>query len=182
LIVKITNRFTLILFALSALTCAAACQHSTEHLNAGAEKLAGKAAGNANQPATPTPENAKAGTAKSEADATPAGSLATPTDAFKTAYAARQKKDIEGLKRAFSKDALEFFSVMGEGDSKSPDTALKQMVEQPQSPNSDVRNEKIDGDKATVEYQNAKGDWVEMNFVKEGHEWKLTLPRGGGQK
>jgi hypothetical protein len=178
----ITNRFTLTLMALSVLTCATACQHSVEHINAVTNKPTDKAASNAHQTGTATPEIAKTEATKSAADSAPAGSLATPTDAFKTAYVARQNKDIEGLKRAFSKDALEFFSAMGEGDTKSPDAALKQMVAQPQFPNSDVRNEKIEGDKATVEYQNTKGEWVEMNFVREGGEWKLTLPRGGGQK
>jgi hypothetical protein len=181
LTLKITNRFTLTLLVLSVLTYATACQNSTEPKSAGADKPADKPASNANQLAVNTPEVAKPEPTKNEADASPAGSLATPTEAYKTAYAARQKKDIEGLKRAFSKEALEFFTAMSEGESKSPDNALKQMVEQPQAPGSDVRNEKIDGNKATVEYQNTKGDWVEMYFVKEGSEWKLTLPPRGGQ-
>ncbi|HEV7902602.1 MAG TPA: hypothetical protein VGO96_02080 [Pyrinomonadaceae bacterium] len=180
---KITNRFTLTLITLSVFACATACGNSTEQKNTGAvNKPADQASSNAGQTGAATPESAKPEATKDVADASPAGSLATPTDAFKTAYVARQKKDIEGLKRAFSKDALEFFSAVSEGDTKSPDPALKQMVAQSQAPNSDVRNEKIDGDKATLEYQNTIGEWVEMNFLKEGGEWKLTLPRRGNQK
>src|SRR5205085_11501447 len=39
-------------------------------------------------------------------------SLATPTDAYKTAYALREKNDVNGLKRVMSKYVLEFFELM----------------------------------------------------------------------
>jgi hypothetical protein len=38
----------------------------------------------------------------------------------------------------------------------------------------ETRNEKIDGDKATLEVnQDGKGRWQTVNFVKEDGSWKL---------
>ncbi len=58
----------------------------------------------------------------------PTGSLATPTDAYKTAYDLRKKKDIEGLKKVMTKDILDFLKMMGEDDKKSLDDMLREMV------------------------------------------------------
>lgn len=107
----------------------------------------------------------------------PPGSLATPSDAYRTAYAIRRKKDGQALKRILSKEILEFFTEMGKFEEKSLDEMLKELAEKPQASTAEVRNEKISGDRATIEYKDEKGEWKEMDFVKEGGEWKLTLPK-----
>ena len=55
------------------------------------------------------------------ADTSTVGSLVTPTDAYKTAYELRKKKDVQGLKAIMSKDIKEFLTMMGEDDKKSLD-------------------------------------------------------------
>lgn len=116
-------------------------------------------------------ENTKAETTKSVNI-----SLATPTEAYKTAFSARQKKDVQGLKQVLSKKMLEFFKAMGIDEHKTVDDELKELAEQPQAATAEARNEKITGDKATVEYLDENGKWKTMDFVKEGSDWKLTLP------
>ena len=37
----------------------------------------------------------------------------------------------------------------------------------------EYRNEKIDGDRATLEYKNTSGRWESMPFVSEDGEWKI---------
>lgn len=37
----------------------------------------------------------------------------------------------------------------------------------------DYRNEKIDGEKATLEYKNPYEIWETLPFVREGGEWKI---------
>lgn len=108
------------------------------------------------------------------------GSLATPTDAYRTAYDLRKSKDIEGLKKVFSKDVLEFFAMLAEEEKKTLDEALRELAERPQAETAATRNEKIDGDRATLEYLSEKGDWKTMDFVKEGNDWKLTIPKADG--
>lgn len=126
--------------------------------------------------ATPKPAETATPTPAAEVSGEP-GSLATPTDAYKTAYAIRQKKDGAALKRVLSKDILEFFTEMGKLEKKSLDEMLKDLAEKPQASTAEVRNEKITGDRAILEYKDEKGEWKEMDFEKEGSEWKLTLPK-----
>lgn len=177
---KITSSLVLKSAILFALGCAAACQSNTAN-NANVNSTANRTAVNAAQ--TDDKNSAAADSNRTEnaktetGDSSKSGSLATPTEAYKFAYAARQKKDIEALKRVLSKDALEFFSAISEPD-EPIDKALMQMTETPQAATNESRNEKINGDRATLEYPNAKGEWKTMDFVKENGEWKLTFPKG----
>jgi hypothetical protein len=106
------------------------------------------------------------------------GSLTTPTEAYKTAYELRKKKDTEGLKKIMSKDIKEFLTMMGEAEKKTLDDMLKEMVEKPQADKIESRNEKIDGNFATVEYLTETGAWKTMDFEKVGSDWLLTFPKG----
>jgi hypothetical protein len=54
---------------------------------------------------------------------------------------------------------------------------LKEMVEKPQADKAEVRNEKIDGNFATVEYLTETGGWKTMDFEKVGSDWLLTFPK-----
>lgn len=104
------------------------------------------------------------------------GSLASPTDAYKTAFIARQKKDIEGLKRVLSKKMFKFLTDTGKTENKTLDDQLKELTKIPQAQIALTRDEKIYDDEATLEYLDENGKWIEMSFVKENGEWKLTLP------
>lgn len=101
----------------------------------------------------------------------------TPTDAYKTALAATKAGDFESLKKVVSKDVLEFFKFMSEGG-ESSDELMSEMLGSKQGETGDVRNEKISGNKATIEYKDEKGEWKTMDFVKEGGSWKMTIPKG----
>lgn len=64
------------------------------------------------------------------------------------------------------------------GSGQNLDDLLKKQLEQPDVPMPDTletRNEKITGDKASVEYKDVRGNWKTANFIKEGSEWKITL-------
>ena len=70
----------------------------------------------------------------------------------------------------------------GESDAAGPktlDDMIKDLCAMPPSPNGDnIKDEKIVGDQGTVKYQDERGDWHLMDFVRENGEWKLTMPRG----
>jgi hypothetical protein len=102
----------------------------------------------------------------------------TPTEVYKTAYAMRKNGDIEGLKKVMSKDVLEFMAMIGEEEKKTLDDQLREMVKTPQGPSDEVRNEKITGDTATLEYLKDKDKWSTMDFEKEDGVWKMTIPQG----
>ena len=132
----------------------------------------------ANQNITVVNANKVEATAATPAIQTPStGSLATPSDAYRTAYDMREKKDVAGLKKVMSKELLDFLTMMGESDKKSLDDQIAEIFDQPQAKTNESRNEKITGDRATVEYPDEDGEWKTMDFVKEGQEWKMTIPK-----
>ncbi len=101
----------------------------------------------------------------------------TPSEAYKAAFTARNNKDVPGLKKLMSKDIIEFFTMMGDSDEKKQtlDQILMKLCERPQAATAETRNEKINGDKATLEYLNEKGGWGPMDFIREEGIWKLTI-------
>lgn len=131
---------------------------------------------------TRTPENVNKTEPVNAGNGNSTGSLATPTDAYKTAFAIRRRKDAQAMKRVLSKEILEFFAEMGKVEGKSLDEMLKELVERPQAGEPEVRNEKITGNRAILEFKDDKGGWSEMDFVKEDGEWKLTLPKAESPK
>lgn len=176
-----TKTTTITKFALLlALGCTAACTTGTASSSNSASETANKTVTNVEKSEIKTEANtAPAETEKTETPQTgesSAGSLATPTAAYKTAYAARQKKDLAALKRVMSKDALGFMSILV-GPGKTVDDALLQMTETPQASTDESRNEKINGDTATLEYPDEQGKWKTLDFVKENGEWKVTIPK-----
>jgi len=138
--------------------------------------------------ATSTPENKAAANVTNVANTSNAANtsaatsgsadLSTPTAAYKTAYNARKNKDIPTLKRVLSKDVQDFLTEIGKADDnekKSLDDMLKELCEQPQAPTAETRNEKINGDKASLEYLDEKGSWENMDLVKDNGEWKISI-------
>jgi hypothetical protein len=127
-----------------------------------------------------TAANANASNTKpaSTAAATTSNSLSTPTDAFKSFYEASKKKDVAGFKRTLSKDTLALLETTAKAENKTLDAALAEQFEKMDVPATlpETRNEKIDGDKATLEVKDDKtGQWEPFNFVKENNEWKAKI-------
>ena len=131
---------------------------------------------NANQPVANANTNVNASAVTNSATSSSAGSLATPSDAYRTAYALREKKDLEGMKKIMTKDVLDFLTMIGETEKKSLDDEIRSMFDEPQAKTPETRNEKITGDRATIEYLDVNGEWSVMDFEKVGNEWKLGLP------
>lgn len=133
------------------------------------------------------PDNTAAANIGQEVNtAAPAANTSAPnsgsaTDAYKAAHAARKNHDIAALKKLMSKDILEFMTELGKADEKkklSLDEMLRDMSESPQAPTAEARNEKINGNTATIEYLDENGKWRTMDLVKEDGVWKLTIALG----
>ena len=111
-------------------------------------------------------------------------SLASPSEAYRTAFEARKKCDIPVLKRVMSEEMTAAMVQRGENDpsgKKTLDEMLKDLCQMPQAPNGGIKDEKIVEDQGTVKYQDEHGQWRLMDFVRENGEWKLTMPRGKGE-
>lgn len=170
------------IFALAlTMGCATAAENSPDkpaaQNSANVEAEAAKASDANSNDAKSSDSLPTAPIAESESS-TAAGSLATPTETYRTGYAARQNKDLAGLKRVLSKEALEFLTDVGKAENKTLDDMLRDLAARPQAPTAQTRNEKINGNSATLEYLNEKGEWARMDLVKEGNEWKIGFPKG----
>ena len=156
-------RMTAILLALGV---SAGCQTKTE------SKIT-----TINQPAAQMANTVpKSNITKQEIDKFADGVLSSPTEAYKTAHALRESKDVNGLKKVLSKQMLEFLTEMAKSENKTLDDRLTELVAQPQAATAESRNERIVGDLAALEYLDENGKWILMGFVKEEGDWKMTIP------
>ncbi len=98
----------------------------------------------------------------------------SPTAVYKAFYAAYNNKDNEAMKTMISRGEFRSldFADKKKADERNEQT-LKKLLERPMGSSDDTRNEKINGDTATVECLNPKGVWYTRNFVKEDGKWKL---------
>jgi hypothetical protein len=103
-----------------------------------------------------------------------ADSIKPTVDGF---YEALKKKDEAGVKKYLSAAALKYYETEGKAEKKTWFAFLLES-EDPVDAKREVRNEKISGDKATVEIKGGPlGNWTEISFVKENNEWKFASPR-----
>src|SRR3954468_14239138 len=90
---------------------------------------------------------------------------ASPTETAKAFYNAAKSKDVPGMKNALSKKTLEMMERGAQAENKSVDEYIKQANDEDPPPATfEARNEKINGDTATVEVSNGKGGWQQFSF------------------
>lgn len=99
---------------------------------------------------------------------------ATPVETFQTYVKALKKKDLTTVKLLLSKDTIK----MHEQEAKSEGVNLDDIVKRESllgdgQTTVEYRNEKIDGDKATLEFKDSYGTWETLPFVREDGEWKI---------
>lgn len=102
----------------------------------------------------------------------------SPTNTLKALYEATEKKDAEGIKKTLSKASLEMLEGFAKAQHKTLDESLKAGLAKNTSSDKmpETRNEKIDGDKATLEVKtDTTGQWETWPFVKEDGMWKIAL-------
>ena len=93
------------------------------------------------------------------------GDADTPTNAFRKYVEAARKKD-----------AAEMREYASRGSQKLIDETLKNQIGKTSAP--ETRNEKIEGENATLEYKNAAtGSWDTIYFVRENGRWKIALDK-----
>ncbi len=102
----------------------------------------------------------------------------SPSEVLKASFNAAKNQDVAAFKKSIATaDMRELEAAVQKGGQNLVDL-LKQQLAKPETPMPDsleTRNEKIDGDKATVEYKDVKGTWKTARFIKEGSEWKIKL-------
>ena len=99
---------------------------------------------------------------------------ATPLETLKTYTLAIKKKDTTTMKQLLSEGSLKMVEQEAKAQGVTPDEAVKRdtLFHEGQS-TVEFRNEKIDGDKATIEMKDSIGVWNTVYFVKEDDIWKI---------
>lgn len=99
---------------------------------------------------------------------------ATPLETFKTYTKAIKKKDTETMKLLLSDESIK----AQERDAKAQNLTLDEILGRETLFNAnqksvEYRDEKIDGDKATLQVKDSAGSWEAVPFVREGGVWKI---------
>lgn len=107
------------------------------------------------------------------------GGNATPTASFQTFYNSIKNKDANGVKSIMMKKELEEIEAEAKKKNKSLDDFIKEeMIEQVgrkiPAAMPETRNEKIEGDRATLEIKDGE-NWRTVRFAKEDGGWKINL-------
>ncbi len=98
----------------------------------------------------------------------------TPLETLKAYTQAIKKKDTTTMKRLLSEASIK----MSEQEAKSQNVTVDEIVKRESLFSKDqktveFRNEKIDGDKATIEMMDSFGMWNTVPFVREDGVWKI---------
>lgn len=98
----------------------------------------------------------------------------SPVETMKTYTKAVKAKDTTTMKLLLSADTIK----MLEQEAKSQNVVLDEVVKRetlfPESQKVfEFRNEKIEGEKATLEVKNSFGQWETWPFVREDSQWKI---------
>lgn len=98
----------------------------------------------------------------------------TPVETFMTYTKAFKKKDTATMKLLLSRATIEMHTQEAKAQGVTVDEIVKRETLIGENQKSvDYRNEKIDGDKATLEIKNSYGSWETWPFVREDGEWKI---------
>ena len=100
----------------------------------------------------------------------------SPTETLKTFIEASKNKDVETIKKNLSKNSLSLLEQTAKEQNTTVDELLKKNNGTPIKEMPETRNEKIEGDTATVEVKDkTSGKYETIPFVKEEGEWKIAL-------
>lgn len=103
-----------------------------------------------------------------------AGKPSTPLETLKAYTTAIKQKDTITMKSLLSKESIK----MADLEAKSQGVSLDEIIKRETlfNENQDTvtfRNEKIDGDKATIEMKDSFETWNVVPFVRENGAWKI---------
>ena len=99
---------------------------------------------------------------------------ATPVETFQTYVKAFKKKDIKTMKLLLSNATIKMHEQAAKSQNTTVDEIIKRetLLAEGQT-GVDYKDEKVDGDKATLQFKNSFGTWETMPFVREDGVWKI---------
>lgn len=100
--------------------------------------------------------------------------VATPIETFKTYTKAIKAKDTTTMKLLLSDATIKMHEREAKAQGVTVDDIVKrETLFNPDQKTVEYREEKIDGDKATLQVKNSHGSWETVPFVREDGVWKI---------
>ena len=100
--------------------------------------------------------------------------IASPIDTFKTYTKAIKQKDTTAMKLLLSDATMKMHEKEAKAQGVNVDDIVKrENIFTENQRTVEFRNEKIDGDKATLEIKNIYNKWEKLPFVLEDGVWKI---------
>ncbi len=100
--------------------------------------------------------------------------LSTPLETLKAYTQAIKKKDTTAMKLLLSDGSIKMAEQEARAQNRTLDDVVKNETLFSESQKQlKYRNEKIDGDRATIEVENSFGSWDTVPFVREEGVWKI---------
>jgi hypothetical protein len=107
---------------------------------------------------------------------------ATPLDTFKTYIKAIKKKDTTTMKILLSAETLKAHEQEAKAQGVTVDDIVKRDSYFWEGQKSvEYKNEKVDGEKATLEVKDSVGRWQTFYFILENGEWKIDMKGSADQ-
>lgn len=98
----------------------------------------------------------------------------TPVETFKTYIKAIKHKDTTTMKILLSDATIKMHEQEAKAQGVTVDDIVKrETLFQEGQTSVEYRNEKIDGDRATLEVKTAYGSWETVPFIREDGDWKI---------
>jgi hypothetical protein len=102
----------------------------------------------------------------------------TPLETLKTYSQAVKKKDAGEMKELLSKGSIK----MAQDEAKAQNVSLDEIIKKEtlfseDQRTAEFRNQKIEGETASIEIKNQYGTWDIVPFVKEDGKWKIAKER-----
>ena len=124
----------------------------------------------------PAPGTTGANTNQAAPAAAPQTATLSPKDVLKALNKASKEKDVAGIQKQLSQGTLAMLNETAKTEKRTVEDILTEDGGAPFLELPEMREEKIDGDKASVEVQNVITKGYEIiPFVKENGEWKAAL-------
>ena len=98
----------------------------------------------------------------------------TPIQAFQSYIIAVKEKNTTKMKLLLSSESIKMHELEAKAQNVTLDDIVRRETLFSEGQKTvTFRNEKIDGDKATLEVKNPYGTWETVPFVRENSEWKI---------
>ena len=105
----------------------------------------------------------------------PEQKLQTPFETLQTYTQAIKKKDVAKMRALLSKGSIKMAEEQAKAQNIPVDEViLRETLFSPDQKTLKFRNEKIDGDNATIEVENPFGTFDKVPFIKEDGIWKIA--------